>query len=57
VRRKYQFVWWGWREMDLGFWRAQHSLRYIYRWYLFLGPLEIRRWTPPEEARQMMGGP
>lgn len=44
--RRLRFVWWGWR-WSFGFKRldlAETDLALIYRWMLFLGPVEIRRW-------------
>lgn len=47
--KRYQFVWWGWREIERGwgFWRPDpdDGFNYIYRWSLTIGPLEIRRWV------------
>ena len=41
-----QFVWWpSPSEWHLGWGEANGGLRRIYRWYLWLGPLEIRRWN------------
>lgn len=44
--RRYQFVWWGFRDMAWGKSHAMmfSSLRYIYDWSYCFGPLEIRRW-------------
>ncbi len=46
--RGYQFLWW-WNPWPLfAFLRLdskQTSLAYIYEWRLFLGPLEIRKWS------------
>ena len=46
--RRYQVMWFntGWREWP---WIKRYTfpdsdLRYIYRWVLWIGPLEIRRW-------------
>jgi hypothetical protein len=40
----YQFVWWGWCDMDFGFFRHTSSIGLVYDWSLHVGPLEIRRW-------------
>ena len=45
-RRRFQFVWWGWRDWRLGWGRFGYSLGVIYRWWVRVGPLEIRRWAP-----------
>ena len=45
VTARFQFVWWGLRdEWHLAFDRPEGGLASIYRWRLFLGPLEVRRW-------------
>jgi hypothetical protein len=43
---RYQFIWWGWSNM---LWQLYPSdfyggLATVYKWWLCLGPLEIRRW-------------
>ena len=47
----YQFVWWPRpRNWHIGFSRVSDDLRVVasvrglYRWFLCLGPLEVRRW-------------
>lgn len=43
---KYQIIWWGgWRGIN--FRKADDNWRPIYRWFLNIGPLEIRRWARP----------
>jgi hypothetical protein len=41
--KRYQFVWWGWRDMSFRFGRFGKPFSSVYRWALVLGPLEIRR--------------
>lgn len=49
MHRRRQWVWWG-LSLDLwgwGFLRLdpdEDILGSVYEWYLFLGPLEIRKW-------------
>lgn len=44
--KTYQFIWdwnewaWGYRRLNLD----DTDLAYIYAWFLFIGPLEIRKW-------------
>lgn len=48
VRWNLQFVWWGIDRRAFGFQRLKHSetkLARIYRWCLWLGPLEVRLWA------------
>jgi hypothetical protein len=42
--KRYRFIWWGWRDMNFGFGRFVSSLSAVYVWWLYLGPLEIRKW-------------
>lgn len=46
--KRFQFVWWGWGRWHAPSFRrlsADHSLAFLYRWFLWIGPLEIRCWT------------
>jgi hypothetical protein len=48
--RNLQFLWWGWRSLfrmspRFAFQRAVPPLDETYRWFLFLGPMEVRRWA------------
>ena len=53
--KRLQFVWWGFRD----FWppvyfarlRGGMNIGKIYRWVLYLGPVEIRRRSDPQQAR------
>lgn len=48
VRWNLQFVWWGIDRHVFGFERLKHSetkMARIYRWCLWLGPVEIRLWA------------
>lgn len=50
--KRLQFVWWGWRRWSFGFKRlrkAETDFALIYRWMLWLGPLEVRRWEVRHE--------
>lgn len=49
--KRFQFVWWGWTSVFVGpsfgfkeFDEEETDLALIYKWTLFIGPLEIRRW-------------
>jgi hypothetical protein len=45
--KRFQWVWYGFGDMMWGFERPgrEHGgLALIYRWRLYLGPLEVRRW-------------
>lgn len=39
---RFQVVSWGWRSLRIGY--QVFPAGSSYRWYLWLGPLEIRRW-------------
>lgn len=46
--RNFQVIWWGWRwawRSPLRFERATPPWSNTYRWCLFIGPVEIRRWA------------
>lgn len=48
--RNFQLVWWGWRwslplMTTVRFERAREPLDSVYRWMLFIGPVEVRRWA------------
>lgn len=49
--KKLQFVWYGWSDFfktnpfQFVRIRPEMNIRKIYRWVLYLGPLEIRRWV------------
>lgn len=57
--RNWQFVWWGWRWTLVP--RAFRFVRHValadtFRWSLFLGPLEIRRWAEDwRDQRRRLG--
>lgn len=44
--RLLQFVWWGGEReyWSFGLRRWNDTWRYIYRWSMCLGPVELRRW-------------
>jgi hypothetical protein len=46
----FQFVWWGWRRWRplVAFERVSPDspMAIVWRWQLFILPLEIRRWAP-----------
>jgi len=47
----YQIVWWGWR--DLAWWLPREyegGMALVYRWSMWIGPVEIRRWASKEQA-------
>lgn len=55
--RNYQLVWWGWRwafrPSAYVFMRHTHpALADVFRWSLFLGPIEIRRWVEDCRAQR-----
>lgn len=53
LRHAFQWIWG--RPWHVRFLRYDApSWRLIYRWQLYLGPLEIRRWTPHGEAMRMI---
>ena len=41
--KKYQFIWWP-RDWHLMSGRFHDGLRLVYEWWIWLGPLEIRKW-------------
>lgn len=45
MKRRYQFVNWFPRWRGLGFRRERGNWAYIYRWRLWVGYWEVRRWT------------
>lgn len=45
---RFQFVWW-W-SLAWGFERMAGNWAKVYRWRLWLGPLEIRRWADGARA-------
>ena len=42
---RFQFVW-RWTEWALAFRHSHHGMAAIFRWSLFIGPLEVRAWQP-----------
>lgn len=50
MRKRYQWVWWGWDDpvWPWSFRRWREAMAKIYEWSLWIGPLEIRKWR---EAR------
>ena len=61
-RKRFQFCWFlpdWWMWPWIAFRREQNgSWRFIYRWYLWLGPLEVRRWSTlrPTESEEPKDG-
>lgn len=44
---RFQWVWWGWRSWALyalGVWPSNRAP--VYRWFVRVGPIELRRWGP-----------
>jgi len=46
-RGRFLIVWWGltWQGWSWGFLEFDGAWGRVYRWWLQLGPLEIRRWA------------
>lgn len=50
----FQFVWWGWHDMQFGRSQALQismGLRVLYSWAWCFGPLEIRKWRESRYSR------
>lgn len=52
---RFQLCWYGWRAWRrFCFERFTNSLRFVYRWRVALGPLDVRLWRRREDALAMM---
>ena len=40
-----QYIWWGWAHSRWGLQRFSGNMGRTFRWRIFIGPIEIKRWA------------